>query len=175
VDLSVRRALEQRAAAATTTQRNALRARIVLGAAEGHSNVNIAERLGISVDTVSCWRRRFARSGLDGLYDRPRSGRPPTFTPVQRCEIIATACEPAPLKDGLHGWTLDRLREHIRMLAIAKISRSHLHATLQRADLRPHKKRVWLHSKDPCFREKVTEIVDLYLHPPGGSHRGLRR
>jgi transposase len=169
VDPSDRRVLERQAAAATTTQRDALRARIVIGAAEGHSNVLIAERLGISTDTVSCWRRRFARSGLDGLHDQPRSGRPPTFTPVQRCEMIAAACEPAPLRDGLHGWTLDRLREHIRMLAIAKISRSHLHATLQRADLRPHKKRVWLHSKDPCFREKVTEIVDLYLHPQEGA------
>ena len=169
VDLSERGELERRAAAATATQRDALRARIVLSAAEGLSNVNIAERLGISVDTVSCWRRRFARSRLDGLHDRPRSGRPPTFTPVQRCEIIAAACEPAPLRDGLHGWTLDRLREQIRTLAIATISRSHLHATLQRADLRPHKKRVWLHSKDPCFREKVTEIVDLYLHPQAGA------
>jgi transposase len=83
--------------------------------------------------------------------------------------MIAAACEPAPLRDGLHGWTLDRLREQIRTLAIATISRSHLHVTLQRADLRPHKKRVWLHSKDPCFREKVTEIVDLYLHPQPGA------
>ena len=169
MDVSDRHVLEQRAAAATATQRDALRARIVLGSADGHANVLLAERLGISVDTVSCWRRRFARSGLEGLQDRPRSGRPPTFTPVQRCEIIAAACEPAPVRDGLHGWTLDRLREHIRMLAIARISRSHLHTTLQRADLRPHKKRVWLHSKDPCFREKVTEIVDLYLHPQAGA------
>jgi transposase len=169
VDLEERCVLEQRAAAATTTQRDALRARIVLGAAEGYSNSSIAESLDTSVDTVSCWRGRFARSRLEGLNDLPRSGRRPTFTPVQRCEIIAAACEPAPLKDGLHGWTLNRLREHIQTLAIAKISRSHLHATLQQADLRPHKKRVWLHSKDPCFREKVTEIVDLYLHPRAGA------
>lgn len=169
VNLDERRVLEQRAAAATTAQRDALRARIVLGAAAGLSNLSISERLGTSVDTVSCWRRRFARSRLEGLKDQPRSGRRPTFTPVQRCEMIAAACEPAPLKDGLHGWTLDRLREHIQTMAIAKISRSHLHATLQQADLRPHKKRVWLHSKDPCFREKVTEIVDLYLHPRPGA------
>ncbi len=161
--------LEARASAATSTQRDALRARIVLGAAKGEPNTSIAARLGTSVDTVSCWRGRFARLGKDGLNDLPRSGRRPTFTPVQRCEMIAAACEPAPVKDGLHGWTLDRLREHVRMRAIAIISRSHLHATLQRADLRPHKKRVWLHSVDPLFREKVTEIVDLYLHPQPGA------
>jgi len=169
INLSERGVLQRRAAAVTTSQRDALRARIVLGAAEGQSNIFIAEQLGTSVDTVSCWRRRFARSRLEGLKDKQRSGRCPRFTPVQRCEIIAAACEPAPSKDGLHGWTLNRLREHIQTLAIAKISRSHLHATLQRADLRPHRKRVWLHSKDPCFREKVTEIVDLYLHPRPGA------
>lgn len=161
--------LEGRVTAATSTQRDALRARIVLGAAKGEPNSSIAARLGTSVDTVSCWRGRFARLGTDGLKDLPRSGRRPNFTPVQRCEIIAAACEPAPVKDGLHGWTLDRLREHIQMRAIAIISRSHLHATLQRADLRPHKKRVWLHSIDPQFREKVTEIVNLYLHPQPGA------
>lgn len=161
--------LEQRAAASTSSQRDALRAHIVLGAAGGESTGSIAARLRTSVDTVSCWRGRFARLGREGLNDLPRSGRRPTLTPLQRCEIIAAACEPAPVKDGLHGWTLDRLREHIQMRAIALVSRSQLHATLQRADLRPHKKRVWLHSIDPLFRQKVTEIVDLYLHPQTGA------
>jgi hypothetical protein len=83
--------------------------------------------------------------------------------------MMAVACEPAPLEDGLHGWTLDRLRHQIRRREIALISRSHLHTILQRADLRPHKKRMWLHSPDPEFREKVTNIVELYLRPPAGS------
>ena len=164
-----RLALLQCAAASTSSQRDALRARIVLGAADRESNRSIAVRLKTSVDTVSCWRRRFAQFGMEGLQDLPRSGRRPTFSPVQRCEIIAAACEPAPLKDGLSGWTLDRLREHLQTRAIALISRSHLHTTLQKADLRPHKKRMWLHSPDPQFREKVTNIVELYLRPPTGS------
>lgn len=161
--------LRRRASAATSPQRDALRARIVLAAAEGYSNRVISQRLSVSVDTVSCWRNRFARKGLDGLRDRPRSGRRPTFTPIQRCQIIAVACEPPPLRDGLTGWTLDRLREQIGSREIARISRSHLHTILQRADLRPHKKRVWLHSPDPQFREKVADIVELYLRPPPGS------
>jgi len=129
----------------------------------------IAQRLGVSVDTISLWRGRFARRGLEGLEDLPRSGRPTTFTPIQRCQMMAVACEPAPWEDGLSGWTLDRLRDQIYRRGIARISRSHLGTILQRADLRPHKKRMWLHSPDPRFREKVAEIVELYLSPPAGS------
>lgn len=161
--------LERRAHAATSSQRDALRARMILAAADGHSNGVIARRLGVSVDTVSCWRGRFARWGLKGLQDLPRTGRPPTFTPLQRCEMMAVACEPAPKEDGLSGWTLDRLRDQIRRRGIARISRSHLQTILKRADLRPHKKQMWLHSPDPQFREKVAEIVELYLCPPVGS------
>lgn len=164
-----RSVLERRASASTSSQRDALRARIVLGAADGESNGAIAARLDVSADMVSCWRRRLAQHGMEGLQDLPRSGRPPTLTPVQRCEMVAVACEPAPWKDGLNGWTLDRLREQIQIRGIAQISRSHLHAMLQRADLRPHKKRMWLHSPDPQFREKVAEIVELYLRPQTGS------
>lgn len=161
--------LERRAHAATSPQRDALRARIILAAEDGQTNVAIARRLGVSVDTVSLWRGRFARSGIEGLKDLPRSGRPPTYTPVQRCEMMAVACEPAPTGDGISGWTLDGLKDQIRRRGIARISRSHLHTILRRADLQPHKKRMWLHSPDPRFREKVAEIVELYLDPPKDS------
>lgn len=161
--------LERTARAATSPQRAALRARVVLAAAAGESSSAIAARLRVSVDLVSTWRGRFARLGLAGLEDRPRSGRPSRLTPVERCGIMAVACEPAPEQDGLNGWTLDRLCEEVKRRGVAKIERSHLHTLLARADLRPHKHKMWLHSPDPLFREKVAEIVDLYLAPPEGS------
>jgi transposase len=161
--------LERRASAPTSPQRDALRARIVLWAAEGEGSSQIAERLGISLDMVCTWRGRFAREGVDGLEDRTRCGRPPRISPVQRCEIVATACEPPPAENGLAGWTLQRLGDELRRRGIVEISRSHLHTILQRADLRPHKKRMWLHSPDPQFRQKVTDIVQLYLNPPEGA------
>ncbi len=161
--------LEARANAPTTPQRDALRARIILGAAQDKPSGSIAAELNVSIDTVSCWRGRFARLGLAGLQDIPRTGRHPTLTPVERCEMIAVASEPAPEEEGLNGWTLDLLQEHIQKRGIASISRSHLHTILQQADLHPHKHRMWLHSPDPQFREKVTEIVELYLNPPAGS------
>ena len=65
----------------TASQRDVQRARIVLAAADGLENVEIAVRVGVDVNTVSKWRKRFFEEGLDGLVDRHRSGRPRTFPP----------------------------------------------------------------------------------------------
>ena len=62
-------------------------------AADGVPNAGIAADLGLHVDTVRKWRRRFASHGVKGLDDLPRSGRPRTFTPVQTAELKALACE----------------------------------------------------------------------------------
>jgi transposase len=72
----------------------------VLDAARGHSNNAISRRLGVSVDTVRCWRGRYADEGMTGLADRPRSGRPARLTPVQVAEVKALACQ-LPAETGL--------------------------------------------------------------------------
>src|SRR3989442_13937455 len=89
-------------------QQQVLRARIVLAAAQGHSNAQIARELAINVDTARLWRDRWV--GLQGidldtlsiaerLQDAPRPGTPPRITAQQRCQIAALACE-APSKAG---------------------------------------------------------------------------
>jgi putative transposase len=96
-------------------QQQAQRARIVLAAGQGDANAQIARALGIDVDTVRLWRDRWV--GLQGidletlsiaerLQDAPRPGAPPKFTPEQRCQMAALACE-APLKAGrpISQWT----------------------------------------------------------------------
>jgi putative transposase len=91
------------------------RARIVLAAAQGHSNVHIAGELAINVDTVRLWRDRWAAlQGFDlktlsiteRLQDAPRPGAVPKITAEQRCQMAALACE-APTKAGrpLSQWT----------------------------------------------------------------------
>ena len=65
----------------TAEHRMVLRAQIVLAAADGEENVSIAERLGVSLNMVIKWRKRFFEEGMDGLADRKRSGRPRTFSP----------------------------------------------------------------------------------------------
>jgi putative transposase len=82
----------------STPQQLALRARIILLAADGIGNRDSARRLGVTVQTVRCWRRRWDGAPdlalVDRLADAPRPGTPPTFTPEQICAIVALACEP---------------------------------------------------------------------------------
>src|SRR6266487_4243013 len=83
--------LKRRVRAATSSQRDAQRARIVLAAADGAQSTQIATQLGVSIDMVSTWRGRFARGGLKGLSDRPRCGRPSRLTPIERAQIVTLA------------------------------------------------------------------------------------
>lgn len=76
-----RRGLEALVRRRTEEQRMVLRARIVLAAAQGEENASIATRLGVALNTVIKWRKRFFEEGVDGLVDRKRSGRPRTFPP----------------------------------------------------------------------------------------------
>jgi len=76
-----RAALERRARRQTATRREVFRAQIVVLAAEGLRNDEIAERLGTVRTTVSRWRKRFFEDREAGLVDRPRSGRPRSFPP----------------------------------------------------------------------------------------------
>ena len=65
----------------TASQRDVLRARIILLCAQGTPHRQIRRLLHTTIDTIVLWRRRYEQEGLDGLKDRPRSGRPPAFSP----------------------------------------------------------------------------------------------
>ena len=78
----------------TTAQRDVLRIQIVLLAHQGYTNREIAAFLFCDVTTVAKWRGRFAESGRAGLFDQPRSGRPPCHSPLQQAQIIALLCQP---------------------------------------------------------------------------------
>ena len=162
--------LRRRVRAATSTQRDVFRARIILSCEEGGSAEDISERCGANPSTVDRWRRRFLALGLAGLCDRPRPGHKPKYGPIIRLEVIALACEPVALRDGRTRRTIEDLRQEVVRCGIAQdMSWSTVQRILSNGDLRPHKVRGWVHSPDPLFREKVTEITDLYLHPPPGS------
>jgi hypothetical protein len=114
-----RRELKQVAYSHTAGYQQVIRARIVRDAAHGYSNAKIAVRQQVTVDTVRCWRGRYADEGLAGLIDRRRSGRPPLFTPVQIAEVTAIACQlPAetglPLSRRPGAKTYDQLRRRRR-------------------------------------------------------------
>ncbi len=111
-------------------QQVVLRARIVLAAAQGHANVQIATDLGINVDTVRLWRDRWA--GLQGidleilslaerLQDAPRAGVKPKFSSEQRCQMAALACE-APAKAGrpMSQWTGREIADELKARGIVE-------------------------------------------------------
>ena len=166
----IRAELERRVRAETAARRDIRRARVILACADCGSAHKAALAAGVSESTTRRWRERFLRSGLRGLVDRPRRGHKPRIDSVARLQIIATACDPAPHELGLSRWTLDLLRQDVIYQGIVPtIGRSTVHRILEEVDLKPHRTRGWLHSRDPQFREKVTEICDLYLNPPPGS------
>src|SRR5258705_12697284 len=91
-------------AATPHRSRVVVRARIVLLAARGMTNVVIADLLGVDADTVSKWRKRFVMEGLAGLRDRQRSGRPRTFAG----EVVAEVKAAGDLDGGRGGFAGDR-------------------------------------------------------------------
>ncbi|RCX14392.1 transposase [Anaerobacterium chartisolvens] len=150
-------------------QREVLRSRIILILNDGKRENEVAQQLGIDIKTVRKWRDRFHSKGIDGLEDSPRSGAPTTFTILQRCEIIAVACD-KPSNYGYdtnNHWTGKILTEAANATIDGlSISESSVRRTLQMNDLKPHKFRMWLHSKDPEFTERVNEVVNLYINTP---------
>jgi transposase len=164
-----RKSLEALTRRGTAQHRQVVRAQIALMVDRGQTTKAIAGAVGVSVQTVSHWRSRLARQGIEGLRELARSGRPRRIGQTQRLELLALACEPAE-PQGRATPTLDELVDRAVQRGVVKqISRSHLQRILQAGDLRPHRVRQWLHSPDPQFRQKVNEICALYRQAPKGS------
>ena len=169
---TVRKQLVSIARRATAAHRLVERARIILAAARGLSNVRVAAEVGCTEKTARKWRGRFARDPTKrALQDGRRSGRPATITVATRCEVVKLACarpddERAPFRDI---WTLSTLRDAVEAQLGVRMSISEVGRILRSKGLRPHRLKMWLHSPDPLFRERVERICDLYTRPPPGA------
>jgi transposase len=142
----------------TSAQALAQRSRIVLLAAEGLKNTEIAQRLEINRGMAAKWRSRFAEHRLDGLTDEPRPGRPRTITDEQVDAVITKTLEGTP-RDATHWSTRSMAREvGLTQTAVSRIWRAF--------GLQPHRQDTFKLSKDPLFVEKVHDVVGLYLNPP---------
>jgi transposase len=136
-----RRELQRRVRARTSSQRAAQRARIVLRAAEGARNIDIAAELGIARHTAQQWRARFAAGRLAGLEDRPH--RPPAreYGAERQARILVVACQ-SPAELGWPGQTHWSVRDLARYLGehpeagVGRPSKSTVGKILQAADLR---------------------------------------
>jgi transposase len=151
--------LERWDGAQKTPQSVALRARIVLLAASGESNSQIARTLGVSRPTVILWRGRFAEGGAQALTEtRPGRGRKPSISSAKVKAIVQATTQTKP-PGGTH-WSC---RSMARAQGVSA-------ATVQRIwdahGLKPHRVRSFKLSNDPHFSEKLTDVVGLYLNPP---------
>ena len=142
----------------TSAQALATRSRIVLSAADGLNNTEIAARLGIDVSSARKWRNRFVVHRLDGLVDEPRPGRPRTITDDKVEEVIVKTLETTP-KDATHWSTRSMAKE-------VGLNQSAVQRIWKAFGLQPHRQETWKLSKDPLFVAKVRDVVGLYLNPP---------
>ena len=145
----------------SASQQQAVRARIVLRAAEGATNTEIAAEAGVSLPTVGLWRRSFSERGLDGLRDAPRSGRPREIDDDEVQRVLAMTLESPP--DGSTQWSVRRLA------AATGLSATTVHRIWREHKLKPHQVRSFKFSRDPQLSEKIVDVVGLYLDPPKGA------
>ena len=130
----------------------------MLLAADGLTNVAIAERLATTRLTVATWRKRFAAKRLDGLADEPRPGAPRKLGDDKIAEVVTATLETMPA---------DATRWSTRSMAEASgVSASTVHRIWRAFSLQPHRSETFKLSADPQFVEKVRDIVGLYLEPP---------
>ena len=135
-----------------------MRARIVLLAANGIPNNQIAHEVGLSQQSVCLWRKRYLGHGVEGLHDELKGGRPRTISDERIASLIRRTLKAKPA-DGTH-WTVRSIARETR------ISTTTVHRIWQAFGLQPHRQRHFKLSTDPFFVEKVRDIVGLYLSPP---------
>jgi transposase len=154
--------LQRRVRAHTTPQRAVKRARVVLLAADGVPNRQIAPLVGMDPHTVAQWRRRFEAERLAGLEDRQRPGRPLVYGHDDRLRIVAQVTQEPP--DPASHWSHAQLAG---ALADIGISASQIGRILADLDLKPHRVRGWItRPDDPTFWERAADVCGLYLVPP---------
>jgi transposase len=138
------------------------RAKIILCWEEGLSFKETCLRLNVTEVVVNKWRKRYKQSGLVGLKDAPRSGKPTEITAQTKAKVIKLATSKA--KDGYTSWSQRRIAQE------AGISQSKVFQLLKQADLKPHKIEYWCgKSTDPEFESKMFTIIGLYMDPPANA------
>ena len=154
-----RQELERWVNAHRTPQQVVQRCRIILAAAKGQQDKDIAQRMEINAKTVALWRRRFFTEGPDCLWEVAAGrGRKPRFSADKIEKIIHATLQSRPA--GATHWSCRTMAEDqgVSKATISRIWQSH--------GLKPHRTKAFKLSRDPKFLEKLTDVVGLYLNPP---------
>jgi transposase len=166
--------LQRRARCYTAPHAEVVRAKIVLLAADGLENTQIAARLDVHVGVVCRWRKRFAQEGMSGLADRQRSGRPRVFAAAVVAEVKAMACEPPEDREVPQSrWSAADLAAQAAAEGLVEaVSRSTVRRWLDADAIRPWRYRSWIFPRDPEFAAKAGRVLDLYQRIWDGAELG---
>jgi transposase len=152
--------LEKRERSRILPQKVVLRAKIILMASEGKSNSVIAKTLNVSRPTVIHWRTNFVKSGLDGLEDVQKPGRPPVIPENTIKDIISFAMVKP--ENATHWSTRTMAKEK-------KVSHMTVQRIWKKVHLQPHRTETFKYSTDPDLIPKTIDIIGLYLNPPDNA------
>ena len=156
---SDRQEMERWVSAHHTAQQVAQRCRIILAAARGQQDKDIAQIMQINVKTVALWRQRFCHEGPDCLWEvAPGRGRKPQIPAEKIEEIINATLQTRP--PGATHWSCRTMAEE------QGVSKATVNRIWQSHGLQPHRTKPFKLSRDPRFLEKLTDVVGLYLNPP---------
>lgn len=169
-----RAVLERRSGSRSGSHASVVRARIVLAASTGARNIDIAAQVGVCVDAVSRWRKRFSEEGLAGLADRPRSGRPRRFGSEVVAGIKALACEPPEQRAvPLSRWSSAEIATQAVVEGlVSAISSSTVRRWLAADAIKPWRYQSWIFPRDPDFAVKAARVLDLYARTFDGVALG---
>ena len=143
------------------------RAKIILHAAAGMSNIEISRLVGTDKNTVGRWRRRFAEQGIPGIEkELPRGGNHGGHNSEEmarlRVRLVEATTQEAP-PDHAAQWSVRLMAKHLG------VSKSFVHKVWQKVGLKPHLVRTFKLSRDPNFVDKLRDVVGLYLNPPDNA------
>ena len=159
LDDQQRKTLEQWARSRSLPIRQVQRAKIILLAADGKQDLEIAAAVNISNQKAARWRKRFLQKGFSGLQkDAPRPGRTRTITAAKVQDVVRKTTREAP--DNATHWSTRTMAE------ASGISEKSVRRIWHQHGLKPHLTRTFKLSNDPQFAEKLEAIIGLYLNPP---------
>lgn len=144
---------------ATSAKRDVFRAGVILLAAAGASNEEIAMAMKTRPATASKWRGRFLRGRLSGLQDAPRPGKPATYDQGTEQRVLKQLDQPPP--KGFARWNGTLLAA-----ALKDVSADQIWRVLRKHGISLERRRSWCISTDSCFAQKAADVVGLYLNPP---------
>jgi len=156
-----RRDLKRWATGRTVSHQLVVRARIVLACADGGGTNEVAELVGVTPQTVSRWRKRFAQGGTDALHDLPRPNTHRKLSDEKVEELIRTTLQSKP--KGQTHWSTRQLAKKLG------ISQSSVSRVWRAFKLKPHRQATFRLSTDDFFIEKVRDVVGLYMSPPDNA------